>query len=158
MQKTASMIGFLEQALFHQFTPTFPKLKGNFISSIDKNHAEKKVIKKHLFKYRKNLKHLKKRLYQIINEVLKLVGRVILRILLIDLCNSLHKSNILQLKTKNNNIHNFRLKHSNKTSPVPVKSLADYDIDTSSLKHGLNHSFIDKKSLLKGIYQLNLNH
>ena len=157
MQKTASMIGFLEQALFYQFTPTLPKLKGNFISSIDKNQAEK-VIKKHLFKYRKNLKHLKKRLYQIINEVLKLVGRVILRILLIDLCNSLHKSNILQLKTKNNNIRNFKLKPANKTSPVPVKSLADYDIDTFSLKHGLNHSFIDKKSLLKGIYQLNLNH
>ena len=145
MQKVASSIGFLEQALYYQFTPTFAKLKGNFISSIDKKQAEKKVIKKH----RNNIKHLKGRHYKIINELLKLLGKVILRILLIDLCNSLRKSNILQLKTKNNKIRNRRPKHANKTSQVPVKNLSDYDIDTSSLKYGLNHSFIDKNKFIK---------
>ena len=45
MQKASSSIGFLEQALYYQFTPTFAKLKGNFISSIDKKQAEKKVIR-----------------------------------------------------------------------------------------------------------------
>ena len=89
------------------------------------------------------------RQYKIINELLKLVGKVILRILLIDLCNSLRKSNILQLKTKNNKIRNRRPKHANKTSQVPVKNLSDYDIDTSSLKYGLNHSFIDKNKFIK---------
>ena len=49
IQKAPSRIGFLEQALYYEFTPTFAKLKGNFISSIDEKHAEKKVIKKHLF-------------------------------------------------------------------------------------------------------------
>ena len=80
--------------------------------------------------------------------MLKLVGKVILRILLIDLCNSLHKSNIVQLKTKNNKIRNCRLKHANKTSQVPVKNLSDYDIHTSSLKYGLNHSLIDKNKVI----------
>ena len=100
------------------------------MSSIDKKQAEKKVIKKHLFEHRNNLKHLKLRHYKIINELLKLLGKVILRILLIDLCNSLRKSNILQLKTKNNKIRNRRPKHANKTSQVPVKNLSDYDIDS----------------------------
>ena len=69
--------------------------------------------------------------------------------MLIDLCNSLCESNILQLKTKNNKIRNRRPKHANKTSQVPVKNLSDYDIDTSSLKYGLNHSFIDKNKFIK---------
>ena len=147
--QSSSSIGFLKQALYYQFTPTFAKLKGNFISSIDKKQAEKKVIKKHLFEHRNNIKHLKGRHYKIINELLKLLGKVILRILLIDLCNSLRKSNILQLKTKNNKIRNRRPKHANKTSQVPVKNLSDYDIDTSSLKYGLHHSFIDKNKFIK---------
>ena len=127
----------------------------NFTSSIEKKQAEKKVIKKHLFGQLlknicyNNLTHVIGRHYKIINELLKLVSRVILRILLIDLCNSLRKNNILQLKTKNNKIRNRRTKHANKTSQVPVKNLSDYGVDTSSLKYGLNHSFIE--SLLKGI-------
>ena len=55
----------------------------------------------------------------------------------------------MQLKTKNNKIRNRRPKHANKTSQVPVKNLSDYDIDTSSLKYGLNHSFIDKNKFIK---------
>ena len=121
----------------------------SFIPSIDKKQAEKKIIKKHLFEHRNNLKHLKGRHYEIINEMLKLVGKVILRILLIELCNSLRKSNILQLKTKNNEIRNRRRKRANKTSQVPVKNLSDYDVHTSSLKYGLNHSFIYKKKFIK---------
>ena len=56
---------------------------------------------------------------------------------------------ILQFKTKNNKIRNRRPKHANKTSQVPVKNLSDYDMDMSSLKYGLNHSFIDKDKSIK---------
>ena len=42
-----------------------------------------------------------------------------------------------------------RPKHANKTSQVPVKNLSDFDIDTSSLKYGLHHSFIDKNKFNK---------
>ena len=40
-------------------------------------------------------------------------------------------------------------KHANKTSQVPVKNLSDYDIDMSSLKYGLHHSFINKNKFMK---------
>ena len=66
----------------------------------------------------------------------------------------------MQLKTKNNKIRNRRPKHANKTSQVPVKNLSDYDIDTSSLKYGLNHSFIDKNKFIKrdlAVQYLNMN-
>ena len=56
---------------------------------------------------------------------------------------------ILQFKTKNNKTRNRRPKHANKTSQVPVKNLSDYDMDMSSLKYGLNHSFIDKDKCIK---------
>ena len=32
---------------------------------------------------------------------------------------------------------------------MPVNNLSDYGIDTSSLKYGLNHSFIDKNKSIK---------
>ena len=32
---------------------------------------------------------------------------------------------------------------------MPVNNLSDYGIGTSSLKYGLNHSFIDKKKFIK---------
>ena len=109
MQKVASSIGFLEQALYYQFTPTFAKLKGHVISSINKKQVDKKFTKKHLFEHRNNLKHLRGRHYNIINELLKLVGKVILRI----------------YKAKNKKIRNRRPKHANKTSQVPVKKLSN---------------------------------
>ena len=56
----------------------------SFTLSIDKKQAEKKVIKKDLFEHCNNLKHLKGSYYEIIHELWKLVGKVILRILLID--------------------------------------------------------------------------
>ena len=109
MQKVASSIGFLEQALYYQFTPTLAKLKGHVISSINKKQVDKKVTKKHLFEHRNNLKHLRGRYYNIINELLKLVGKVILRI----------------YKAKNKKIRNRRPKYANKTSQVPVKKLSN---------------------------------
>ena len=109
MQKVASSIGFLEQALYYQFTPAFAKLKGHVISSIYKKQADQNVTKKHLLKHRNNLKHLRGRYYNIINELLKLVGKVILRI----------------YKAKNKKIRNWRWKHANKTSQVPVKNLSN---------------------------------
>ena len=56
---------------------------------------------------------------------------------------------MLQLKAKNSKIRNRRPKHTNKTSQVPVKNLSDYDIDTSSLKYELQHSFINKNKFIK---------
>ena len=132
MQKVASSIGFLEQALYYQFTPTLAKLKGHVISSINKKQVDKKVTKKHLFEHRNNLKHLRGRHYNIINELLKLVGKVILRI----------------YKAKNKKIVIGDRSMLIKQVRYLLRSYL-IDIDTSSLKYGLNHSFIDKNKFIK---------
>ena len=44
IQRTSSSIGFLNQALFDQITPTFAKVKGHFDSLKDKYNAEKSIL------------------------------------------------------------------------------------------------------------------
>ena len=87
--------------------------------------------------------------YNLYNILSNLLFRYILRVLLVYLCKSLRKSNILQLKTKNDKIRNLRPKLANKTSQLPAKNLSDYDIDMSSLKYGLNHSLFNKSKFIK---------
>ena len=41
MQRAASSIGLIQQALFHQVTPTFAKVKGQFLRNKDKYNSEK---------------------------------------------------------------------------------------------------------------------
>ena len=43
IQRTSSSIGFINQALFYQITPTIAKVKGHFGSLKDKYNAEKSI-------------------------------------------------------------------------------------------------------------------
>ena len=50
IQKTASSIGFLNQSLYHDFIPTFAKIKDLFNSIKDKHQGERKIIRGIKFK------------------------------------------------------------------------------------------------------------
>ena len=45
IQKSASTIGFIEQAIYHQFTPTFAKVQRNFIDKRETFVRAKKFTK-----------------------------------------------------------------------------------------------------------------
>ena len=58
IQRASSSIGFINQALFHQITPTFAKVKGHFGSLKDKYNAEKSILISQLVEHKKHLKKL----------------------------------------------------------------------------------------------------
>ena len=58
IQRTSSSIGFINQVLFHQVTPTFAKVKGHFGSLKDKFNAEKSILVSQLVEHKKHLKKL----------------------------------------------------------------------------------------------------
>ena len=58
LQKGACSIGFKQHALFHELTPTFAKVKRQFINHKDKYSTVKSILSSHLLEHRKNLKKL----------------------------------------------------------------------------------------------------
>ena len=58
IQKAASSIGFIQHALFHEVTPTFAKVRGQFINHKDRYNAVKSILNSHILEHRKNLKKL----------------------------------------------------------------------------------------------------
>ena len=58
IQEKRLSIAFLNQSLYHNFLPTFAKIKGLFNSTKDKHQAERKIIKRHIANHHSNLKSL----------------------------------------------------------------------------------------------------
>ena len=144
IQKTASSIGFLNQCVYYNVTPTFAKVRGSFATIRDKQHVEKKIIKKQLSYHHNNLQCLRIKHLELSSNLLQLVPKFVFRILLRNISNSLRMSNIQQLQTKNKKIHKLKPKEQHIPYQVPFINLTDYDIDSSCLKYGQHHSFIDK--------------
>ena len=55
IQRTASSIGFSNQCVYYNVTPTFAKVRGSFSTIRDKQHVKKKIIKKQLSDHHINL-------------------------------------------------------------------------------------------------------
>ena len=116
---------------------------------LETNNMLKKIIKKQLSDHHNNLQCLRIKHLELSNNLLQLVPKVVFRILLRNISNSLRMSNIQQLKTKNKKIHKLKPKEQHIPYQVPIINLTDYDIDSSCLKYGLHHSFIDKNRFIK---------
>ena len=102
IQKTASSIGFIQHALFHKVTPTFAKVRGQFLNYKDRYNAVKLILNSHLLEHRKNLKKLSYSHVYIGATLRNKIGLLLYRCIIEVLLKSLRKRNILQLKCKNN--------------------------------------------------------
>ena len=58
-------------------------------------------------------------------------------------------NSLRQLKTKNKKIYYLKPKKPQFNYQVPIINLSDFEIDTTCLKYGLHHSFIDKNKFIK---------
>ena len=58
IQRTTSSIAFIQKALYYEVTPTFAKVKGQFINLKDQRSAEKKELLSHLKDHRFRLRKL----------------------------------------------------------------------------------------------------
>ena len=127
IQKTASSIGFIQHALF------------------------KSLLNSHLLEHRKNLKNLSYSHLHIRTTLRNKIGLFLYRCSIEVLLKSLLKSNILQLKCKNNKLHRFISQKPFKRNNynIPVVSLSSEELDVEKLRYGLHHSYTNKNKYIK---------
>ena len=143
-----SCVLLITNSFFVNVTPTFAKVRVLFPTIRDKQHVERKIIKKQLSDHHNNLQCLRIKHLELSSNLLQLVPKVVFRILLRNISNSLRISNMQQLQTKNKKIHKLKPEEQHIPYQVPIINLTDYDIDSSCLKYGLHHSFIDKNRFI----------
>ena len=101
IQRTSSSIGFIYKAIYHEVTPTFAKVKGQFVNMKDKYKAEKSILQSHLTAHKHNLKDLCIK-HTVFSESLKnKVGMVLFNCIYSLMLRSSREDNINQLKCKN---------------------------------------------------------
>ena len=148
IQKTASSIGFINHALAINVTPKFAKVNGQFIDVKDRLDAERKLLISHLQNHKKKLNCLIKDKDQISAQIVNSSSNIFLILIQRYILMNLSKDNYIQLNIKVNKLR--RLKPQNTYNyNVPVINISSKDLNTTQLKYGLHHCFIDKKKFTK---------
>ena len=91
-------MGFLNQCVYYNITLTFAKVRGTFATIRDKQQVGKKIVKRQLMDHHNNLKCLRIKHLELSSNLFQLVSKVIFRVLLRNISNSLRMSNIQQLR------------------------------------------------------------
>ena len=100
IHKTAGSIGFIKKALYHEITPKFVQVQGNFINKNDKYEAERSILLSHLNDHVCSLKSFCKIHYSLCTELEQLTGKF-LELLIINHINTLqYKERLASIKTK----------------------------------------------------------
>ena len=100
LQKTISNIGFIEYALYHQLTPKFANVKGQFLHAVDKWKAEKSILLSHLKIHKKSVKNLSICYDELLEKLKSKMGKLLSNFIVVHLNNVLRYTNT-QLKIRN---------------------------------------------------------
>ena len=151
LQITVSSIGFIKKLLHHNLVTTFAKVEGQFINSKDKTRVEESIFKSNLVEHKRNIQILSKNHENFVEQLKHRYGVILFRMLYLNILAVLRKSDLEQLKRKNNKLRILSLKvFKNRDSyQVPVINLSYQVLDTKPLKYGLHHSFTDKNKFVK---------
>ena len=147
----SSSIGFIYKAIYHGVTPTFAKVKGQFVNMKDKYKVEKSILQSHLTAHKHNLEDLCIK-YTVISDSLKnKVGMVLFNCIYSLMLRSSREDNINQLKCKNKKLCRLISQKPvyRDNYNVPVVNVSSYKLDVSGLKYGLHQSFTDKNRHVK---------
>ena len=101
LHKTSSSIGFIKKALHHNVTPTFAKIRGQFVNNKDQLDAERKLMISHLTQHDLKLKEITNKHRTLGQELVKKVGSIRYKILLKHVSSSLQRERLFSFKTKN---------------------------------------------------------
>ena len=104
IQRTTSSIGFLNQCVYYNVTPTVAKVRESFTTIRDKLSVEKNIIKKQLSNHHNNLQWLKIKHFELSSNLLQLDSKVIFRILL---CNISKRSTHQRCSVRKGVLKNF---------------------------------------------------
>ena len=146
LQRSASSVGFIKQALFHEIT--FAKVKGQFINIGDKKKCERSILISHLQKHNKDIAALSNKHQILQSTLIHESGRILYNIITKNMYISLSKKNTDQLRCKRKKITKLTPSKQSRYN-IPVINLSSHEIKTEGLKYGLHHSFVDKNKYVK---------
>ena len=152
IQGTTSCTAFIQKPLYYEVTPTFAKVKGQFIKLKDQRSAEKKILLSHL---RDDRFHLRKLLeeHSASTEALRnILNSRFFKIICFKVLAMLRQENTKQLICKNKKLHYLKIKFNKLRKDkynIPLLNLSSESLDLSLLKYGLHQSFVDKNKYVK---------
>ena len=162
MHKTSSSIAFIKKAIHNAVTPTFAKVKGQFINKKDQLISEKFIMKSHLNKHYKTLHHLIEKQRFILLLIKNSAGKLLSKVIHNNVRNTLSKKRLNSFITKNKKIYkliNLKQKYDKINFAVPIINLSNYRLnheEINQLKLGLDYSFVDRNKNVKKILAANI--
>ena len=109
IQRTTSSIAFIQKALYYEVTPTFAKVKSQFINLKDQHSAEK-VLLSHLKVHRFRLRKLLKGHSASAESLHNILNSRFFEIIYFKVLATLRQENTKQLICKNKKLHNLKIK------------------------------------------------
>ena len=103
LHKSSSSVAFIKKALHNNITPTFAKIKGQFLNTNTKSNAEKDLMRGHY----NDIRLLRLDYCELKEKLQLLVGNTFTSILLKSIEKSLHKERLESFRTKNKKIANL---------------------------------------------------
>ena len=104
LHKSSSSVTFIKKSLHNNITPTFKKVKGQFLNTSNKSNAEKDLMRGHIKKRYNNIRLLRLNYCELKEKLQLLVSNMFASILLKSIEKSLHKERLESFKTKNKKI------------------------------------------------------
>ena len=128
-------------------------MKGQFLNHKDRYRAVKSILNSDLLEHRKNLKKLSYSDLQIRTTLRNKIGVLLYRCIIEVLLKSLPKSNILQLKVKNDNLQRLISQKPFKRNDynILVVNVSSEELDVEKLRYGLNLAIQIRVSMLNVI-------
>ena len=157
LHKTSSSFGFIKKALHHNVTPTFAKIRGQFVNNKDELDAERKLMISHLNQHDLKLKEITNKHRALDQELVKKVGSIRYKILLKHMSSSLQWERLFSFKTKNKKLE-VLISKAHKREKVsgsyktPFINLSHIELtleESKQLNLGLEYSFVDKNKNIK---------
>ena len=152
IQRTASTIAFIQKAFYYEVTPTFAKVKGQFIILKDQRSVEKKVLLSHLKDHCFCLRKLMEEHSTSTEGLHNILNSRFFKIVSFKVLAALQQENTKQIICKNKKMHNLKIKFIKLPKDkynIPVLNLSSASLDLSLLKYGLHQSFVDKHKYVK---------
>ena len=128
-------------------------MKGQFLNHKDRYRAVKSILNSDLLEHRKNLKKLSYSDLQIRTTLRNKIGVLLYRCIIEVLLKSLPKSNILQLKVKNDNLQRLISQKPFKRNDynILVVNVSSEELDVEKLRYGLHLAIQIRVSMLNVI-------
>ena len=131
LHKPSSRTAFIKNSLYKNVTPTFAKIKGQFLNGNAKLNAEKDLMKSHLNKHFNDIRDLRLEFNAVKDKWEGEIDPIFTDIKLKSISKSLQRERLESFRTKNKTLFNLAKRKTKQkfNSKVPVINLSNYQLN-----------------------------